>query len=249
MDFISYGTEIIKRRIPVEILNIAFADRGIQTLEYVIGMNIMRKMVGTDLNLLRGKEIAIPIEQCEVEMNNYGAYITIPDEILQGRRIVSALSLNSIGYTSGRRSGVAGAFDKLADSTTGSVMGYISTDMEIVGEREIWVDSLVQSTGLVLRIVVEYSNNFNEIQPRSYHNLIRFFELAGMYYIWNKLILKVNEGRLYHGYSLDNFRSIIDTYESAGDEYREELIPVSKVLFMNDRMAMGSYITSIIPNN
>ena len=250
MDFMSYGVSIIERKIPREILDLVFSKRGVYSLEHMIEMNILRGMLAVDLNLLRGVELVVPIDKCLVHTETDGAYIEIPQDILKGRKIVSVLSLASTAYMSRQHGGLDGAMEKMGMNTIGGYYGFANTDMEIVSDSEIWVDNFTYSGGMTLRIVVEYSSRLHEINPRSNVHLIKVFELAAKYYIYTKLIIKLNNGELYHGASLDTIKEIVDSYSEAGDEYNEHLITVvSKILFMNDRVAMGSYVTSIILNN
>lgn len=278
MNTLVYAINEIKRKIPYEVLHAAmYIDEDPQianltTLEEKIDRKILKRRVLIDANIVGGIEMIIPLNN--VPPSYYEDYYTvyrIPNELTNDKEIVSALSLTFIpsngyygaqGMQPGAVPGVQsyneigmgnwnplmGLADKVGGAAYGS--GVLSqAHLELVGYNMILVYAHYRTlSNFGVRVVVENSNNLSNIQPRSYKDFSKLCVLGTKAYIYNKLIIPLNSGALQGGRELGVFASIVESYESAEEDYDVFLEEVwSKVAWMNDTTRYNRYLNSMFP--
>jgi len=256
MDFIRYATMTVRNTIPFEILDLTFSANNqfhkLTSIDALIEKNIIKGRMSTDLNLIRGVEIIIPIANTITKYQaEDGILLEIPADLLQGRKLISVLSVVSYRYEiENNTSSITESIQTMYTNTVGNYTGVQVADIDIVSDNEIFINTNdIIPQDLALRCVVEYSSRFAELNPRSYPNLVPFITSAAKSYIYNRMIIKVNRGELYNGVQLDIIKDIIDSYSDAEEKYQDELhMAVAKILFMNDNEAMSRYTKRMIPN-
>lgn len=257
MDYVNYVINVLQRRVPKEVINIAvtnenrFSLRNIST-ESQIEHKILRPTVLLDTNLLSGLEVIIPIENMDFINDVDGiTLLRISDKYLHGRKIISALSLaNGNESISGNARTAQDGFSEVMKNSSDWTNASIVAKLEVVSGNEVLVYKNIQEIHtLALRVNVEYSNRFNEINPKSYPKLGLISSYAAEAWIYTEMRIRIGEGQLYHGHSLSSIESVISDLSGSMDLYNENLPLLQKILFMNDAVSMDRFIKNMIPNN
>jgi len=256
MDFVNYVISYVSRIIPREVLDLATSSdrltRMPKSLESKVENELLRPSFFLDLNLITGMEIVVPIGQLEYNNDNDGiTLLKLPDSVLQGRRLINALSLADYSQTKGvSASGPEEAYASNVTLNNSWTVSRVSSKLEVISPNEILVyDNMNSIYDLAIRVTVELSNNFNEISSKSYPALADIAVLATQTMIYTRLRVKLAQGHLYHGHELGVINDIVNEYSDAHSDYSEKLPMMKKTVFMNDVVSMQRYIQSMIPNN
>lgn len=249
MSAINYAIDQIKHRIPKAILEKTFINRTSDwrstvnsNIDEQIVAKVIRARVLVDCNLVGGTEALIPLEGLPYDKpNDYTTVIHIPKNRTQGRSINSVLHLaflsqslvasyastSSVGgngqYTSGENSALMGAavgamaaMDKIPVTS--------SANVQLISENTIMVKDVITIPGNgYLRCILANDENLNHIQPRTYPSFSKLVEYAVKAYIYNELIIQLGEAELMGGQSLGIFKSIVDGYSDAEQNYEDYL--------------------------
>jgi len=271
-NIINYILNEIRQSIPYEILHAGFTiddtpeTININSLDDKILRKLLRKRVFMDLNIIGGIEMLIPINNLNPSFTEYGYTIyNIPNELTGNKEIISVLSLSSMNILG--LPGSVGLASGYYSTTTGSMAGNSITNIarrignsvapetyitnahtEIVGYNTILIYANFRLLyNYALRVLVENDNNLNNIQPRSFKNIALLSILAVKYYIYNKLIIPLNNGYLASGQELGIIKNIIENYEEANEQYNILLKEViGAILFMNDTTRYNRFLNSMI---
>ena len=279
MNAIMYCINEIKHRIPIEVLHHGMmldedpAISNLSSLEDKILNKVIKRRVLLAANIVGGVETIIALGGIQPTHTEpmYTVY-HVPAELTMDREIMSALSLTylpSAGFM-----GVAGGFggpnaiynantpghanntasmnvmSRISSSVNAS--GILSTaHLEIVAYNTVAVYAHYQSLGNYgMRVVLQNDENFNNIQPRSYHALSILAVHATKAWLYNKLIIAMNNGYLSGGQELGMFKSMVDGYSDAEDNYQDYLRNVwGKVAYMNDQTRYSNLLTSMLSPN
>lgn len=276
MNAIDFAVNEVKRKIPAEILYAAMTYGedpnlvALSSLEEKLTLQIIRKRVLLTCNVIGGIKYFVPISQINPTYfeNMYTVY-RIPPEMIMHKQIISALMLAYMplsGMNGGLNSGYAGngaitapgAPDMFSHtplmnvaSRIGSAAGangvLTNTNLELVAHNTVAVYANYRTlSNFGMWVMLENDSNLNNLPPRSYQMLGRLCELATKSYIYNKLIIPINSGYLLGGQDLGVFKSIIEGYSSAEEDYQTYLTEVwGKVLFHSDNKRMSDYIGSM----
>lgn len=274
MNALMYAINEVNAQIPYEILHAAFTideqptTVNLTTLDDKILRKCLRKRVLVDANIVGGIETVIPLSTVPPSYweQNYTIY-QIPPELTMEKEIISALSLTALpvngGFNSGSLDGSiygngGGAYgdsfnpltsvaNRIGDSA--AIGGVVhNAHIEIVGYNTVLIYAHYRTLAYMgLRVVLENETNMNNIQPRSYKNLGMLCTLGVKAYIYNKLIIAINNGYLSGGQDLGMFKSIVDSYSSAEEDYRTFLREVwAGVAFMNDTTRYNRFLSGMI---
>ena len=256
MDFVNYVVSYVSRIIPREVLDLATSDDRItrmpKSLESKVENELLRPSLFLDMNMITGVEMVIPIDQLSYNQDNDSVtLLKIPDSILQGRRLINALSLADYSQRRGiGASGTLDAFAKTAELNNSWTLSNVTSKLEVISPNEVLVYNNMKSIfSLGLRVTVELSNNFHEINTKSYPALANIGLYAAQMMIYTKLRVKMAQSQLYHGHELNVMNDIVSEYSDSYRTYYEELPLLKKTMFMNDSVSMQRYLQSMIPNN
>lgn len=256
MDFVSYCTNFIRRSIPIEVLDIALTNRYIvdrnYSLDKKIEDRILRNSFYLDLNLMGGVEITVPIET--IPYMAYGDDVVlfkIPNEVLQGRRIINVLSISTQSLPNMTSNDFNSRLYQIENDHTNIMYASSTTKLEKVSDSEILVyENIANINNSYLRLVIEYSDRFNEINPRSYLSIAKTAVLATKAFIHNEMVVKMNQSQLYSGHEIGVMSSIVDDYADSMNDYLEVISTTTKkILFMNDRVSMHRFIKNMMPSS
>jgi len=242
MSAVEKAIDEIRLAIPYEILNEAFKidmgyvsgrTSGIQTsLSSRIREDVINKKVLVDCNLMGGKEVVVPLDSLPkktLEDNTY--VIKIPLKLTGGLAITSTLSVAHI--TSGLRglSGVNntttpvdGAFSNLANADRPSQLTIPNSKVSLIGDNTVYIRLPDIAVGdLFLRCRVSNDPDMATLPPTSWLGFSKLSILATKAYIYNKLIIRIDEGQLQGGLNLGAFKQMVDNYSDALTLYNEYL--------------------------
>lgn len=243
---------------PPEVVNITSLDEKITT-------KVLKKRVFQDCNILGGIEIIVPLNNIQpLYYENFYTVYKIPNELTLNREIISALNITTMpgtgligsiglnydtfaGILTNSYSAVANVSNRIGDAAAPS--GAVSNaHIEVIGPNTLLVYANYRLlTNFGVRVVVENNPNFTNISPRSYKAFSMMCVLAVKSYIYNKLIIPINSGYLAAGQELGVFKSIVESYENAEEEYRTYLNEkMGAVLYMNDTTRYNRFLRSMI---
>lgn len=264
MNAIKKALDEIRYNIPRTILEEAFISQQLRgrglavSLDTKIRELVLDPRVLVDCDIVGGVEITIDLSQLMPELVNPGvALYRIPKSLTQGRSITSALSLSfgrgaatGIGGYSNNNSALLGAVQGVLDSALPIPVVAIG-DVSLVGENTVMVsDQYVIGGDVWLRCLVSNDPELNNISPASYHNFCELSVLAVKAYIFNHLIIPMDEGQLHAGMQLGRFREIVDGYADANELYREFLNEKWRVTaFHNDPERHRRHLKLILGGN
>lgn len=274
---IIYAMNKVFNSIPRELLTAAaYIDEPedvarLTTVEDKILNKVIKKIVLLDCNIVGGIETIIPLTG--ITPAHYEQHYTIyhiPPEATNEKEIVSVLNLSFLPGNALTQQG-PGYYSNSGAPSLGTISGYTSFNpvmnvanrigdshaisgvmtnahTELVGHNTVLVYASYRSLGnFGLRVVLENDSNLNNIQPRSYDNFAQLCELAVKSYIYNKLIIPVNNGYLMSGQELGIFKSILESYSSAYEDYRIYKNEVwTPVAYMNDVTRFNRLVGSML---
>lgn len=276
MNALDYAINEVKHKIPYEILHAGMTYGedphicNMSSIEDKVVQKVIRKRVLLMCNVIGGIQTMIPINQLHpsVQEQMYTIY-QIPPELTMNKEVVSALSLSYLpgaGFMGGTGgyTGIGNMYSPIAPhlnntnpivnvadriGSAASTSGVLTNaHLEIVARNTVAVYANYRALmNFGMLVVLENDNNLNNIQPRSYQALGRLCELATKAYIYNKLLIPLNAGYLASGQDLGVFRSTIESYQSAEEDYQTYITEVwGKIMFMNDTTRHNRFISSMI---
>jgi hypothetical protein len=275
-----YAVNEVKSQIPFELIHAGLmidetdVTSNLTTLDDKLLRKVIRKRILLDANIVGGVETIIPLNNVPPSYSEY--YFTvyqIPPELTMNREIISALNIvsvpvngfygnsggfgNQVGNGSpgsfgnfGLQNPVMGVADRIGNAAapTGNVS---NANLEIVAYNTVLVYANYRNlASFGMRVVLENETNLNNIQPRSYKTLGMLCTLGTKAYLYNKLIIAINSGQLSGGQDLGTFRSILESYSSAEEEYRTYLREIwAPTAFINDNVRYSRFLGSMICPN
>ena len=246
---------------------------NLSTLDDKILRKVIKKRVMTDANIVGGTEIIVPL--INVSPSYYEDYYTvynIPNEMVMNREIISVLNITHLPMNSfynqaagsmatpgtgvggnwyGTYPGVnGGSFLNVGDRIGSSVapVGILTNaNIELIAYNTILVYAHYRTlASFGVRLIIENDSNMNNIQPRSYKSFGMLCSLAVKAYLYNKLIIAINSGYLSGGQELGIFKSILEEYNTAEEDYGTYLNEVwGKVSYMNDTPRHNKFLQSM----
>ncbi|MBE0438148.1 MAG: hypothetical protein IBX57_00075 [Gammaproteobacteria bacterium] len=239
MNAIDNAITDLKFKIPQAILERAFVNEAIFgsfvkrtpiSIDYLIREQVIEPRVMKDLNLVGGQEVTIPLKGIipEYTMDNKTLW-RIPMAATENRRISRVYSLvigsNQSPTTANMYNQGASAIE---DATAGLMMSHLPIpnishhDIRLVGENTVLANINHQyAPNLHLRCVLENDAELNNLTPGILPKFSKLVELAVKSYIYNKLIIQIDQAQLSGGQELGRFSSIVEEYSDAEEMYQE----------------------------
>lgn len=274
MDAVSYCIAKIRQNIPRQLLDEAFKPQRYdpirsvrrydnvlsQSIDDLIRTKIMEGMVALDLEQFAGTEDTLPLNIAEkIPYDPWNVVYRFNKKDLGGRNIIKVhevLFATNLGY------GVDGfgAHNRSRDMLTSvardisrATVGTEATGtayVELIGPNTILVNDINIITGYTrLRCTLTYDKLFNEIKPAYRKDLADLSVMAAKAYIYNTLVIDVDEGIIRSGKALGSFKEQLDKYSDSMQMYDEMLeTTMRKIAIMNDteqyrkvmKLALGS---------
>lgn len=268
MNAIQMAIGYVKQNIPELILKDCFVNRFYEyraspiTMEERIKRDVIYARILPDCQVLHGGTTYIPIGNVAREsLSPTEAVFYIPHELTGGLSIMSVLSVCVMTTTPGVATGQQ--MMGLLAPNGGSVLGVgvnalldshdlvpntLSARCTLVGENVVLVEGLpVNQHNLHLEVMLANDNQINTLKPRSFKAFNRLVLLAVKAHIYRTMILEIDTARLVGGQDLGAYRSVIERYESAAEEYETYLDEVMGVVFfLNDDRQTARFIKTMI---
>lgn len=262
-DPITAALNELRFTIPIPILEKVFIQRSERwrqkhhSLNERIMEEVIRPRVLQDCNIAYGQEHLVDLSLAEGEyVNNYSTVYRIPKELTQGRSILSALNVvfgvagsGSLmgGYASTGTStlttggqAIASAHENIPVTSTHNV--------QLVGENTVLVRDTLRAAGnMYLRCILENDDRMTHLHYKAIPVLKELVTYAVKSYIYTQYRIEMDMGELSGGQELGTFKSIIDEYSDAEQNYQDclrEKYPRAAV--STDHTAMQRYVKSII---
>ncbi len=252
---ITYALRYIKRDIPVRILNEAFLkdlpySRGnVRNLESIIHELIINGIVGPDADTVGGREVKLDVSKLSPTLyENDGVILKIPLEMTGGCAITSVrwaafvyndTVTSGYGYSTGYMNNMmvtnslgGTVASVLNASTPDPITGTSDCHVSPSGDNLVFVKCRNRQKIYWLLVTTGYDEMFNQISPKSYQDFGELCLLATKAYIYTKLIVDLDEGKISAGSELGSFKNIIDGYSDANKSYNEYLREHMEVVFM-----------------
>lgn len=253
----------VRATIPAEILLEVFAAKDIwfrrssATIDENITATVVRPRVMVDANLVGGLELLVDLAGVVGEKpNNFTTVFRVPKDRTQGRSIISALYVMYGDLSRMSPGNVSASMGQSAMLQTAQsmvdAMGALpvtgTANVQLIGENTIMVreQSYLPST-LSLRCIIENDDQLSHLQLRSLGMFAKLVVLAVKAYIYNYLIIRMDQGQLAGGHNLGVFKTIVESYADANELYdtflREKW---QKIALMNDRESYTRLIKTVI---
>ena len=271
MNAIRKAVDDIKFRIPRQILEKAFLPynaygrvyNSVNIDDQIIN-NVIKARVLIDCNLIGGVQTLIPLEGLPFEKpSDITTVVHIPKDRTQGRSInsvlnVSFISPNSVSALTGTLPNVRSCNNTALMNGAQSMMAafdnipIVSTArVQLISENTILVkDNIVLSPVTFLRCVLANDDDLTNLPLRSYRFFANLVEYAVKSYIYNELIVNMDQGQLQGGAQLGVFKEIIQGYADSELNYRDYLKDtMEQVMFMSDDETYSRYLKLIVGGN
>lgn len=245
MNPISYLVKKIMQVIPISILNMSFVPRssfGIITpsLEYIIGDEVIGKIVLVDMNIVSGIEALIDINGCEQTVVNTGRIIDIGLGPTAGKQISSVLSVG-YGYNA-----LAGGMPGIVSALTEP---YMTCDarVQLISKNVIYVEGVVGVMLTNARVIYDFDDKLNDVATRALKPLSDICVLAAKMTIYNNLILNLHNAQVVNGIAMDAVLDIVSSYSDAAQMYNESIEKWIKIAQLSDRVSHSRLIRMQVP--
>lgn len=269
MNIINKALEEIKFRIPTPVITEAFKEPTVNhraapfNLDEAIMNKVIKARVMIDANLVAGEAVNINLDHIEpIFRDQFCVVYEVPPSLTHGREILSVLSLSYMPYSNNVGAFGMGqtsigplfnmdtptVFQQLAESYS-SIPHVSSASAELVGYNTIRITDPMRSVvGYILRCYLTNENHLNNINPRSYVYFSQLVALCVKSYIYNKLIIRIDEAYLQGGQTLGAFKTIVESYADSEEMYQTYLRETwAAVAHMNNTVQHERFLTAQIP--
>lgn len=264
MNIFSKALDNIKFSIPFEVLRAVFKDdithwrQAPISMDEIIMSKVIKARVLIDANLVGGMQVMVPLNDLPMTLvDNTGYLYTIPPERCNYKEIISVLSVGYLPYAgtfgygginavvpvSGSMNDIAHAGQQLMDSY--SNMPNISTaSAELVGYNTVLIrDSQRVTSSYMLRCMLANDSNLGNINPRSHIAFANLCVLAVKAYIYNKMIIRMDQAFLSGGQELGAFKNYVEQLADSEEMYSTYLRETwSSVAFHNDQQSFERFL-------
>lgn len=256
----------VKYRIPEPILKETFKEQNYNwrktpvSIDEQITNKVIRSRVMVDCNLTGGTEALIPLEGLSPEIiDSVTAVYHIPKDRTQNRTILSA---KSVGYMSFGLAYTTAGLGTVNPYTVNDVLSagnavmnsFSSTPpvstakVQLIAENTIMIRDINHIvSNNYLRAIVANDENMNHLQMRSIPAFCKLVELAVKSYIYNTLVIRMDQAYLSGGQELGSFKNMVENYADAEQMYQDYLRDQwQAVSFMNDTESVNRFLKLMI---
>ena len=266
---ITKALDEIKFNIPPQILQIAFKDdfqnwrQAPVSIDDRILSKIIKPRVLVDCNLIGGTLVTISLEGVNPKYRDQAVIVyEIPPNLIDNREIISILSVGYVYFNmsvNGFGSGFGGILNsncgndllqgaqKVLDSYS-SIPNLSNANVDLVGYNTVVIRDQIRTIGAYqLRCMLANENNLNNISPRSYRAFSKLCVLAVKSYIYNTLLVTLDQAYLAGGQDLGAVRTYVEGLNDVEEQYQTYLREVmAKTLFMNDTVSHKRFLQNMV---
>jgi len=243
--------------VPQQVLKVAFLGTDMPTIGAPVTISsrllntVIRPIVMRDMDVVGGQEIPVDLTGLPVTMADMRTLVyQIPPERTMYRTIISILEASYVPFsstytnsypwtsvqpTSMNTSELYNAADKVFNSHSRQV-GLTTTYTEIIGHNTVLIREQTRITGIYsLRCVVGNEENLNNLPLRTLPQFTKLCELATKAYIYNKMVVNLDENFVQFGQQIGKIKEIIESYADAAELYETYLAEQwAAVAYMSD---------------
>ena len=239
IDVIDKLMKTLYTRIPNEILELGFREKG-RSLDSVVREKVIVDVVLLNANLYSGQPKRINLKESWLKQMDDDPFLVtgdyciyqVPAEYREHKEIVSVIDLSfptimsfSTPYPMQQLDGrsVAGAADEALGSMT-RMPGVHTPQVKCSNNGIIeLVPPMATHIDWSMLCWLSLDTEFSGISPNMIRPLSDMVVEGCKMVLWNKLAVKLNQGQLVGGQTLEAVKRIIDTYEDAEEKFNEAL--------------------------
>lgn len=250
MNPINKALDEIRFRIPKQILETTFFRHAPLncsnrlSLDAIIRSTVLEPRVMVDIDIRGGTEAYISMQSPVVaeRVDPFTYIYNIPDELIHNRPIAQVYSVHFgyLGYQGVHQSIISDnsimssatrrVFDSAA-KTPPAMTSYLN----LIAPNTVMVRYITHpSTVAYLHLRLGNDNALSHLRPQSYHDFADLCVLAVKAYIYNHMLIIIDEAQIQGGQQLGVFRDKVSEYADAEELYREKLDRWTKISIMND---------------
>lgn len=264
----------IHNRIPRRILEAAFNPHVNQrfrqdvyqanSIDNLILQNVINRRVRLDCDTLGSEEVDLLLENVPFEHVDTGKYIIhVPKSATNNRVITSVLSLNlfpvlsmygtaQMGLRGNNLTGCGSIIGQASQGVADALRPMVATEtsnLRLISENTVLVEDMVipSSSRFNLRCILTADPEFTHLARPAWITFGELCVLACKAYIYNTLILEIDQAQLVAGRSLGEFKNIVDSYSDADELYQTMLYEKwGKIQYMSDEKRMNRHIHMLV---
>lgn len=258
MDIINKAIQEIQYSIPREVLRLAYMDRGDWrkapvSLDEQIRRKTIQSRVLVDANIVGGDTIYVDLKGIQpMHIDKYNYVFEIPPDRINNRTILTALSVNYMAYnavmntylpgtsvsTPNQINDVSSAAHRAMDSR-GNIPIVSNAECVVVGHNTVMIrNHLITASVVQLKCIVTNDERLSNLSIRSAHAFAKLCILAVKSYIYNELVVALDQGHLKFGQEIGVIKSYIEGLSDAEENYQTYLHEEwSGVATINNRLA------------
>lgn len=215
-----------------------------RTIDALIKEKLIYGFVFRYINAVAGEMVTFNIAELPITILEGAARFDIPFNKTKGKRIISAhaVEMSSSEYDYGIQT-ISGQAAETAIGPRGTGTARIE-----LGTTPNTIYCYEWSPGIhfFIRCVLENDKYLNNIPSSYWPKFADLVKSACKIYIYNQLGYSTGDDESYGGQPSSYWRTIIDSYSNAEEEFQEKLQKWIKVNFMADRNEMRRYITGTV---
>lgn len=260
MDAVSYAVTKVRQTIPRQLLDEAFKPQRYdpfrntrrydnvltQSIDDLIKIKVIEGMVSLDLDQFAGTEDLLDLTLATHSIYDPWNTIYKFDSRALGDRNISKVheviyGLN-VGHGSTSYGGLGptrGMLNSVSRDVSRATTGVGSTGtayVELIGPNTILINDMSTfSAYSKVRCTLSFDSTFSEIKPAYRKDFADLVVCAAKAFIYNTLIIDVDEGVIRSGKTIGMFKQILDSYADQMQIYDEKLEgDIRKAFIMND---------------
>lgn len=257
----------IKFAIPKQILRKVFLNNNpfwtpIDTsLEEQIKNLVLMPKVLQDCDIVGGTKVYIATSDIPREYTDqFTVIFRVPKDKTQGRTITVVLGIGYLETNSYAQYNITNQMKECSVNVVtenalavfaanNSVPMSSTAECSLIAENTVMVkDTMYVKPNGYLWCELANDSNLSNIQIRSLPYFSKLCVLATKAYIYNQYIVQMDEGEIKAGHELGSFRSIVEGYSNALEEYDEFLVTKwATVAWINDARAHTDLIRIFVP--
>ena len=253
MSVIEYSLRMIRREIPLPILNAAFLPKlhdrfAASSLDAEIRRNVIDEYLIPEISRM-GQYAEIDLSGLPYENDRQDPFsrVYFIDEyktggldILEAHIAVTPIAGQAYtippagSYLDGNTTGVMSSTSRMVDSHS-ALPRISSPEVKVLSPNRVRIkDPGMYVYATKLQVLCSLSKELNEIKPSFYPFVGELAVFATKQQIYNKLMFDMDSGHIEHGMEFSAFRNFIEQYSDAGASFNDSLPRMKRCLIHND---------------
>jgi hypothetical protein len=269
MNAIQHALNEIKHRIPMPILKEAFQNDIIRretwgrrhapmvSIDHVIRDKVIEGRVIPGMNLISGqRELVSLVGLAQQAEEDWSLVIEIPKSRTHGRSITAVYAMvtgtptgalgGSVSMQFGASSGIVDGL-RAAKQSREAMPLMSDANIQVIADNTILIRSPLRLAGtLYLDCQLENDNTLSNVPPAAWKHFRKLAEYAIKAYIYNTLLIPMDEAQISGGMSIGSFKSVVDSYSEMNDLYDEQMDKWQKIAILSDPLSHQDHIQSVV---